>query len=1158
MTTINVNSPSVIMDVNTSNANSCLKYNLELNALFERKKKTTTLSNENPSILTLPFKTNIKVIFNICDYESSFSVKSKNILKNIEEFEHKDSGWTLVKILNLYLNLNRYQPLKGSAYIPVPRNLQLKKACISVKNRDEYCFKWAILSSVIGDIKNATRTSNYKVNINAKIIILNGTRLDFSGLEFPLPIKDISIFERNNPHISVNVFGYDESKNTIEGPYYRTAKLKEKHITLLFLESGDNAHYVWVKHISRLIKCQITKHNQKLLFCNYCFQHFYDAEKVREHERSCNKQICCLPTERKSSVEFKKYYRKLDMPFVVYANSECIFENIQTRLQKVEVSATTLADKHIPYAFNYFIKCSFDENLNIYREFKGEDSVKLFLEKLVEDIRYLNSKYLKNPVANATLTKKEKDEFSANNKCHICLKDITVGNKVKDFCQLSGKYRGPAHGMCNRDYKLQRYFPVFFHNFSAYDCHLFARELNNIDDGPLTIIPLDKELYMSFSKSICPVKGGEKKVLNIQIRFLDSYRFLPLGLDTLVNKLQEDDFKNLKSFYSNDENQFNLLIKKGVFPTNYLNSLDKLRETKLPKIQDFYNKLNDTHCSLEEYAHAEEVWNKFQCKTLEDYLMLYMKADVLLLADVFENLRKISQTVYGLDPSHFYTGSDFSWDAMLKTTNIKLDLITDLEIFKFIHSGLRGGITQCAQRHTIANNKYLADYNSTEPSKFLIHLEANNLNGWAMSQSLPESGFEWVKDVENFSLDSIPDDSDVGYILEVDLKYPSELHDRDNDLPFCADKKNPPYCQEKKLILDLYNKYNYIIYYKNLKQCLEHGLKLEKIHKILKFKQSPFLKTYISLNNSHHSKAKNPFEKYVFETLNNAVYDKTMETVDTNKVIHVINKWESVGKIRGARAYIAKPEFHSCSIFDENMVAIELNKKHVLYNRPTYLRLAIQELSKLKMYDFHYNYMVRKYHTNAKLNYIDNDFFIYTIDTNDFYSDIIKDIDERFDTSEYDIKNKFKIPLKNANVLGMMKDVYNGRLLKEFVGLRAKMFSLELEEMKKNKKFKADNICQNLSLSDYKNTLYNRQIYRGQMGISKSKLHLIYKALLDEITLSYVDNKRYICFNKENTLAWGHFREDIKIEKSDEDLSDSEEEFFTYIEINDSEEDGEE
>ncbi|XP_017464812.1 PREDICTED: uncharacterized protein LOC108358151 [Rhagoletis zephyria] len=338
---------------------------------------------------------------------------------------------------------------------------------------------------------------------------------------------------------------------------------------------------------------------------------------------------------------------------------------------------------------------------------------------------------------------------------------------------------------------------------------------------------------------------------------------------------------------------------------------------------------------------------------------------------------------------------------MLKTTQIELQLITSIDIYSFIKKGIRGGIVQCSNRYSIANNKYMSNYDDHKPSKYLMYLDANNLYGWAMSEYLPYAEFEWLDNVNDFDVFTIEENSSYGFILEVDLEYPHSIHDIHNDLPFCCENKKIGSMIQPKLITDLNNKTRYVIHYRNLQQCLKHGLKLKKVHRVLRFKQSNWLKKYIDLNTFQRTNAKNDFEKNFFKLLNNAVYGKTMENVDKKKDIKIVCEWESIGKRLGARALIAKPNFHSYTSFTENMLAIQLKRSCTLYDKPICIGFVVLELSKWKMYNFHYSYMKPKFQTKLCLNYMDTDSFIYTIQTNDFYKDIHDDIDLKFDTSEY-------------------------------------------------------------------------------------------------------------------------------------------------------------
>ncbi|GFW06083.1 uncharacterized protein TNCV_4478751 [Trichonephila clavipes] len=303
------------------------------------------------------------------------------------------------------------------------------------------------------------------------------------------------------------------------------------------------------------------------------------------------------------------------------------------------------------------------------------------------------------------------------------------------------------------------------------------------------------------------------------------------------------------------------MLHKGIYPYEYMDTFQKFNEGCLPSKEAFFSSLTNETVSDDDYAHCQNVWKSFNLKTLGEYHDLYVTSDVILLADVFQNFRQLCLNFYKLDPCHCYTAPGLAWQACLYMSRVKLELFTDLDMHLFVERGIRGGISMISHRFSSANNKYLDSYDENKPSKYILYLDANNLYGWAMSQPLPTHGFEWITQPIDFM--EIPDESDIGYILEVDMDYPQNLHNLHNDYPLAPETLNvtndmlSPYCKEiaqehnlntnscTKLVPNLMSKKGYIVHYRNLKQYVSLGLKVTKIHKVLKFHQRPWLKKYI-------------------------------------------------------------------------------------------------------------------------------------------------------------------------------------------------------------------------------------------------------------------------------------------------------------------------
>ena len=430
-----------------------------------------------------------------------------------------------------------------------------------------------------------------------------------------------------------------------------------------------------------------------------------------------------------------------------------------------------------------------------------------------------------------------------------------------------------------------------------------------------------------------------------------------------------------------------------------------------------------------------------------------------------------------------------------------------------------------SNRYGEANNKYMGkSFNKNKPKKYIMYFDANNLYGHAMSEKLPTHGFKWLSsgEMENlFNNQVVQIWEKTPCILEVDLEYPENLHDLHNDYPFCPERVE---CKNgvEKLIPNLRDKTKYVIHYKNLIQCLKAGLKLKKIHRGIKFIESEWMKPYIEMNTNLRTQAKNNFEKDFFKLMINSVFGKTMENIRNHVNVKLVNTQEKLKKLA------AKPNYKNRKIFTENLISVHMKKTSLTMNKPVYLGMCILDLSKTIMYDFHYNYIKPKYGAKAKLLFTDTDSLMYEIETEDFYKDISEDVKDRFDTSDYPENHPSGIPTGiNKKVLGMFKDEAAGKIIKEFVGLRAKLYSFIMEDGKENKRckgVKAQVVKNSITHEDYKTCLKTGKEQLRKQNIIRSYGHEVYTEEVNKIALSAADDKRYILDDGIHTLALGHYK----------------------------------
>ena len=321
----------------------------------------------------------------------------------------------------------------------------------------------------------------------------------------------------------------------------------------------------------------------------------------------------------------------------------------------------------------------------------------------------------------------------------------------------------------------------------------------------------------------------------------------------------------------------------------------------------------------------------------------------------------------------------------------------------------------------------------------------------------------------------------------------------------------------KKLVCNLHDKKKYVVHIKSLKQALNHGLKLKRVHRIIEFNQKAWLKSYIDMNTELRKLAKDDFEKDLFKLMNNTVFEKTMENIRKRRDIKLVTT-DKKNKL------VSEPNYHTINYISEDLSISEMNKTRVKMNKPIYLGLSILDISKILMYEFWYDYIKPKYNDKVKLCYMDMDSFIMSIKTNDFYKDTANDVEKRFDTSNHELNRPLPTG-KKKKVIGLIKAELGGKIITEFDTLRPKTYSYLMDDCKKDKKAKGTKKCvikRMIKFNDYKNCLLKDKVLLKFQQRFTSKKHDVYTENINKMALSNNDDKRIVLSDKITSYPLGY------------------------------------
>ena len=665
----------------------------------------------------------------------------------------------------LEINIFKYRALKKymSSYIESPKSLQ-RQELINVKNEDNYCFIWSYIRHINPLNKNPNR-----INKKDKELF-NNIYEKLKYFEFPLKINKNNIKKIENIlEINICILSADENNNVIL--MFSSENNYKNDINSFYYKD----YICLIKDLNKYLH-RNNRNKNKTYSCSRCLNSFISEENLNNHKKLCLKynkksEKLILPKEN-SILKFEKIEHMIKTPFTIYYDVETYNQHLKKTKQFKKIKNTEHENLLKPYLIGYILKCNYDEKFSKKcQAFIGQQCIEKMMLKLIFTERQYIWEVIKlnfnKPIeCNPDLTK-----FDINT-CHLCNKKIK-NNAVKNPCHFTSKMLGYAHNKCNLKYKFKKdnvnddyLINVFAHNSQNFDQSFLIRALQNLDNKiPFSCLPRNSNKFISLQIGSFISK--------------DSYLFLNKSLDYLTGTIDDNDRISLKQEFGEN---YKLLTKKGIYPYDYFNNTRKYNEQKLPNKEEFFNKINNKNISDEDYNHAKNVFEKFKCEDLLDYSILYLKSDICHLSDVFQKFSKFAYETYELDPRHSFTLPGFSWQSMLKMTKIELELISDPDMYLFLMDTIRGGISVCNKKHIIADNKYI-DKN-TKNNKYLMYLDANNLYGVSMVQSLPYKNFKWSN---NVTLDKIQ----TG-IYEVDIEIPKELYDKFKNYPLCPEIKNIP------------------------------------------------------------------------------------------------------------------------------------------------------------------------------------------------------------------------------------------------------------------------------------------------------------------------------------------------------------------------------
>ena len=1026
----------------------------------------------------------------------------------IERRDMEGSGWNIEGINHLKIYFHKTNPINGQTYIEFPIR---SNAILNIQNTDRYCFLWSILASIHPVNENPHRVSKY---------IPYKDELSINDIDFTngMKITDIPKFENLNNELSINVFEYStEDDNDYKlVPLYISKNIENRRIVDLILYKN---HYILLKKLHVFIG----KHDNSYV-CRSCLSSYTVESKLITHEKLCaNKDKSVYIPAKESHVIWNKYYQKMPIYSIIIADFEARNEPINN--QDNVVSKTIDVCKQIPSCNGLFVINKITDmpiEMGYYKSTFGDNNVKWFLNK-INNIEFRMGEFFKQNLKPKITTKSEKLFLKAN-ICWLCeINFVNINEKVRHYCKMTGRYLGASHQSCI-DYvnkvNLHKFIPILYHNFSKYDCHMFFNGLINAAPNKfnLGVIPRTNEEYMSVNYGC--------------IKFLDSMRFLSASLKKLTESLNDNDYIHLKKHFPD---HWMLLKNKLAYPYEFYKTLEDyekpIEELLYAGKEAYFSKTANKIPDQKEIDRTNEIIKLYNIKNGKELTELYCKADIILLADIFEKFIEVSKTEFGINPLYHISLPGTTWSNGLKYTKIKLELIKNVDLFQMFESGIRGGISG------IFGDRYIESDNNT----VILHVDMNNLYGYAMLFHLPTGNFKIYENdliTESFinQVLNTHDCSDTGYVLIVDLIYPDNIKYKSKNFPLCPENKTidpvnyteymkehmpQPHRPTSKLICDQTNKEYYIAHYRNLKFYLRMGMIISKVHRIVSFDQSPWLAKYIDYNTQKRAEADSDFMKDYHKNLICSFFGKTMEDVRNRIKVEFVKNTNVVEILK----YQSRLDFNGIHKSYQDYDSYTFKSRVVKMEKPIYLGFSILELSKLLMYETYYDKLQKYFGIDGiQIHYQDTDAYIMSIKTTNIINDL-NILQNRYQIFDFSNLNKDHQLFSNEykKIPGYLKiETPKSLYIDKFICLRSKCYAYITQLDGYENKFKGivKGYKKEISFDQYYKCLMN-QSYNStcKQYCIRSHDHEMYLQQITKKSLSPFDDKRKYIDNIQS-IPW--------------------------------------